>query len=631
VREHAPRVKPPARPAPAAPFPPALRALLLALPALLAVLAYAEVHGFGTVFDDQNALVENEALRAGDPWGATFGRYNSLSNRLLACATFALEFRLGSAPGAMHLVSLLLHALVAVLAGAVVRALLRSPNLRAHWDEPTAAAVGCAAACLWAVHPLGTDAVAYLTQRSMLLMGLFALGAMAALLRSYGSPSSGRWRAAAILGAALALASKEEAAALPLLLMLADRGFGLRTWAAWRARWPFHLGLAATWVVLLLCVLLGPVNPTVGYATVPPITAFEWLLTQTQALRHYAVASFWPADLRGVYDFAVLREVGPAAVTGVLVLGALAATLWAWRRRPWLGFAGAWFFLLLAPTSSIYPIVTEPVADRRMYLPLLAAIVPLAAAARRRLGARGFLLAAALAALALGLTTRQAARIYRDDDAFFAHAATASPLTNGSFMTGRILSGHVLVLRRQGRHPEAAALVERAAQCEAPGPVELLNLANLREEQGRLGEAEALLQKLVRDYPDHGPPKGNLARLLLDRSAQVPEAEAERLLDEAERLLRAAVAQAPRNAETQNTMGVLLHARGRTEQGLPFLLRALELKPDFAVAQRNVGIAHRTLGRPREALAAWEPLLARSPGDPWLREQVAAARAAAGR
>ena len=67
-----------------------------------------------------------------------------------------------------------------------------------------------------------------------------------------------------------------------------------------------------------------------------------------------------PLTLSGVAPYA-------AAVTALL-----AATIIALVRRPVVGFLGAWFFLTLAPTSSIVPISTEVGSERRMYLPLMA-------------------------------------------------------------------------------------------------------------------------------------------------------------------------------------------------------------------------------------------------------------------
>ncbi|MCA8954082.1 MAG: tetratricopeptide repeat protein [Planctomycetes bacterium] len=594
----------------------------LALPPLAALAAYHGVHEFGFVFDDDGAIEHNVALRGGDWWHAAFGTYNSLSNRPLACLALSLDLPLGAC--AMHVVSLLLHAANSVLVALVVGALGARP------------AIAALAAAIWAVHPLGADAVAYLTQRSMLLMAGFALLAFLALLRSHRSPRPLRWRVLCVTATALALASKEESAGLPLLLMLADRAFGATSWRDAARRWPFWFALACTWLVLLGCVALGPVNPTVGFATIPPATAWEWLLTETQSLAHYLRSVLVPNDLRGVYDFAVVRSIGPALLPGLLLAAAFVATVIALIRRPRVGFAGAVFFVLLAPTSSFFPIITEPCADRRMYLPLLAFVVPLALLAERRLERRPaptpVLAGSAIVILALLVwQTHGATAIYRDEQTFYRHAYAGNELTNDSFMSGKILHANARLERERGNVARAHELVARAMKCEAPGRAERLAWANVQRELGRDGEAEAEFRKIMRDYPDYADARMNLAILLYDRAvATADETAAGNQLAEAEVLLRDALALAPLSAGVHNSYGVVLFALGRVPEAQAQLERALELDPELADARRNLGIAFCAVGRLEQALAAWQPLLARDPNDP-IAEQAAAVRAQLGR
>jgi tetratricopeptide (TPR) repeat protein len=601
---------------------------LALLPVAAALAAYGEVGSFGFVFDDQDAIAGNAALHDGDPWGAAFGEYGSLSNRPVPCALLALELRAGLSAGGMHLVSLGLHALAAALVFLCVHLALTAPRAP-QLARPRAVAL--AVACLWAAHPLASDVVAYLTQTSMLLMALFALAACAAVLRAHRSLRPRAWQAVAVACTALALASKEESAALPILLVLLERAFVLPTWRATLARWRFHLALAGTWLVLAACVVVGPRNPTVGYATDPPATAWEWLLTQAPVIGHYALSVLWPADLRGVYDTEIVRSIAPALLPGALLVLALLGTLWAWRTRPPLAFAGAWFFLLLAPTSSVLPIISEPCADRRMYLPMLALLVPLACrASRLPAGAAAALLAAALCGEVL--VARATARIYRDDQSLWAHAYATNALQNGSHMAGRILAGHARALHEQGRIAESHDMLERALRCESPTDETLLAAAAMRDEQGRGEEAERLLRQLLRQRPDWAEAMGNLAKVLIERATRPGSdpAAAQALLDEAEGLLQRAVARAPRSHVLANGMGVLLCTRGRSAEALPHLERALALAPDYLDARRNLGVALLDSGRSADAISAWTPLLQALPNDPSVRLQLAAGYRAAG-
>lgn len=642
-------------------------ALLFVLPAVVALATYAGVHGFGFLGDDVEAIAQNDALWRGDVWAAAYGSYTSLANRPLPCASLALDLACGLGPGGMHVVAALLHAANAALAALAVAACLRAPAV--GFAPTPARCVAAAVACVWAVHPLHVDAVAYLTQRSQLLAGGAALLALWALARANEAAGAVRWRALCVGATAAALLCKEEAAALPLLLVLADEALwpGPGRWrrgiamadvgagaalrvdeaaangdSAIRGRAAFRFALLASWSVLAISVALGPRNPTVGYATIPPCTAWEWLLTQVPVLWHYAQNVVPTGDMRGQYDFAIVRQLGPVAWRGACIVALLVVAAAAWRRRPPLALALTAMFLLLAPTSSILPIVTEPCADRRMYLPLLPLLVVPAAWGARRFGVRRVLVVAALATALLVSGTRPLLQHYRDDVSHRTLAGTANELRNGSFMAGRILAAHASALyelaqsagipaaAREAMVRDAADRIERALQCEAPGADTRLNHANLLEGRGDGPGAEAVLRRLAADYPQFAKGLGNLARLLLARAAAQP-AQAAALHAEADDLSARAVASAPRDPIVANTRGVVCYTLRGAADALPFLQRAVALQPSYFEAQRNLGVAWQALGEPQRALDCWRPLLALRPDDPVLRQQVREAEAALAR
>ena len=111
----------------------------------------------------------------------------------------------------------------------------------------------------------------------------------------------------------------------------------------------------------------------------------------------------------------------PAALVTLAALGATVLLLW---RKPALGLGGAWFFLILAPTSTFLPLAGELVAERRLYLPLVGPAVLAAAAlalwqTKHRIAATatGALIVAALLAttIARNADYRSAASILGDN------------------------------------------------------------------------------------------------------------------------------------------------------------------------------------------------------------------------
>ena len=169
------------------------------------------------------------------------------------------------------------------------------------------------------------------------------------------------------------MACKESMVTAPLLVAVYDRVYlfdSLRQ--AFRTRKRLYLGLAATWLVLAALNWSGPRAAVGGFST--GVSAWTYLLNQTVMITHYLRLAIWPRSLVVFYGWPLpltLGDVWPYALfIGVLLI----ATVVAMKRWPMLGFLGVWFFVTLAPTSSIVPIATEVGAERRMYLPLLAVV-----------------------------------------------------------------------------------------------------------------------------------------------------------------------------------------------------------------------------------------------------------------
>ena len=97
-------------------------------------------------------------------------------------------------------------------------------------------------------------------------------------------------------------------------------------------------------------------------------------MTQAEVVAHYLRLAVIPAPLVLDYDWRAASSLAQVAVPGLLLTVLLAATVWGLMRRSPAAFAGAWFFLILAPTSSVLPVVTEVAAEHRMYLPVAGVI-----------------------------------------------------------------------------------------------------------------------------------------------------------------------------------------------------------------------------------------------------------------
>lgn len=574
------------------------------------------------VFDDGTAVRENPTIRTlWPPMEALSPPRNSgVGGRPLANLSFAVNYALGGIePRGYRVTSLLLHLATAGLLFGLVRRTAR--GLRADW-------IAAGAAATWAMHPLTTGAVSYISQRTELLMGFCYVLALYAFARG--------WRALTLAACAFGMLCKEPMATAPVLVFLYDRtfvsgGFG----AAWRARRGFYAALAATWLVLGWVLTTGLQERSVGFGL--GVSGSEYALAACSAIVRYLQLAVWPAGL--VFDYGRSYEVNVAAV--VMVAAMLAATGWALARRPRVGFVAAGFFLLLAPTTSVVPVAEQPIAENRMYVPLaLLCAGAVAGLARIRSGSAS--LVAAVVALAWCTAGRNA--VYRSEVALWADTVAKRP---GNARAHYNLGVGLL---NRGEAERAAAVLAKAVALD-PNHAEARNgLANARARMGDLAGAREHYEAAVQLRPDSAKAWHDFGSALL----AVREAKSAR-----EHLHRA-VALRPDWAEARNSLGNAYfetgdaaRAREHYEAALrldPALVEArynagsacLELaqfgaaaahfaavarmKPHDAEVWNNLGVALLRSGRRDEAVQAFEDALRRRPDYADARENLAVAR-----
>ncbi len=348
------------------------------------IVTYANALGHPFVFDDAGTIVDNPTIRSigssllgGPVQMATAGRP-------LVNLSLALNYAAGGlSPWGYHLFNLGVHIACALVLFALLRRVFAWPSL-SPWIGSRAAGTAAAIALLWTVHPLTSEVVNYVTQRTEGLMGLMLLATLYCGVRALDAASAGPWQAASVAACAAGMTCKESMVVAPLLMLLLESTVSSRSPIdAIRRRAGYYGALAATWLVLALLIIDGPRWQSAGFSS--GVSSWTYLLNQPSLILRYLRLSIVPVGL--VLDYgepaaATLGAVWPAAL---MVIALLAATIAAWFVAPPLAFLGTWFFITLAPTSSFLPIATEVGAERRMYLPLIALITLAVVSARQAL------------------------------------------------------------------------------------------------------------------------------------------------------------------------------------------------------------------------------------------------------
>ena len=417
----------PVPPTPAAAAPRWNR-LPYALPAGIALLvflwAYSPVIRTGFLFDDTN---QRFALptEAGQPLSKWIGPV-----RPVLMFSYWMNVQISKESTlSYHVFNLAIHALAAVLVFLALRRLMEWAAIDAAVRTPLAVF----GAALFLLHPLQTESVAYISGRSEALSGVLALASLTAFL--YRKTKAISWPVTvavlALFGAAML--SKEQAVVIPLVLLLTDfwwnPGFSLqgivRNWKLYALCAAGGLAAVALFWKLILGVGTGG---SAGFG-MKDLGPYQYLCTQFRALWVYIGNFLLPLNLNLDWEFPISRGIfDRGSILGLLPLAALAAAAWRYRARFKLASYGYFLFLIfLLPTSSILPI-KDPIADRRMYLPMIGLIlIALDFLARWRVGRKP--LAALCAAVVLGMAglTHLRAQQWSDPIAIWEDTARKSP------------------------------------------------------------------------------------------------------------------------------------------------------------------------------------------------------------
>ncbi|MES1255191.1 MAG: tetratricopeptide repeat protein [Acidobacteriota bacterium] len=601
-----------------------LRAAILAV---AAIVAYANSLSGPFVLDDAETIVANEQIRQLSPSVVLFpARELPVAGRPVVNVSFALNYALGGLNvRGYHVVNVAIHLLCALLLFGIVRRTLDASSRTVL--AAAAADIGFATALLWLVHPLQTDAVDYVTQRTELMMGLFYLLALYASVRGQ---NRGGWLGVAVASCALGMGSKESMVTAPLLIAVYDRTFVYASWKeAWRKRWPFYAALGVCWLVLVVLMWSGPRSRSAGFAT--NVTPWRYLLNQTVMIVRYLRLAFWPhgfALTYGVPAALTLGDVWPYAAFVVLLA---ALTVVAMVRWPRLGFLGIWFFVTLAPTSSLVPIATEVGAERRMYLPL-AALVVLAVVGALLLWERlapslgrpssprlreGGLAGQVKGGLAAGVALTilagvlAGATVVRNRE--YESAVSLARLTMERWPTPRAEHWLGIELLAAGQHDAGLAAV-RHALADDPTANYTLGLAYFQD--GRLDEALPHLQTFVAREP-----------LLIE----VPTAremigrihDAQGRHDEAVREFRLVLSMTPSNRGLHGLVADALFKQQKFDEAVVAYRQFLQARPGDLRAEMNLGVALIATGHDEEAAAAFRRAVAIDPRDQAARRNLA--------
>ena len=571
------------------------RLSLKGYPAAL-VIAAAVAATFGNVlgnswhYDDLHSITNNPHLQSLreplrfllDP--TQFSRdADKAMFRPLLLTSFALNYAWsGFETWSWHVVNIGLHLACTLVLWQILKDLGRSGG---H-------ALG--GALLFALHPLATEPVNYISSRSESLAGLFVLGAfwfhlraaptITATIAATSRRQARRWRAGSVVAFTLGVLTKSVAIATPALLLAYDsQRHGWR-----RALRP------ATWLpyVVVAAAYVSIVGAHVSRAVVSDAVRGPWeqLATQAKALPYYARLLAFPVGLNVHHQF----FAGGAALVVVLSLAAAGSLLYVGLRRAPrdVTFGLLWIAVILSPTI-VVPLHVL-VNDHRLYLPMAGVVVAISSITARI--QRPWLSPMALTILAvLAVTSWQRNNVWENEFTLWSDAAAKSP-------TPLVPVAYVHLgnyAKEAGHLVEAEGYFRRALEIAPDHVAARNNLGITLQGLARVDEAISLYLEITADRPDVAEGWYNLGKAY----QQVAEAgrkqdEGEIALDNEARARQAylkAPADGPHDHLILNNLGTTFENSGQMDSAAVYYRRSLERQPDHVDARRNLSRLLRNL------------------------------------
>jgi tetratricopeptide (TPR) repeat protein len=557
---------------------------------ILSAGVYIQALRYDFVWDDQRLISAMNATGGGlqgfiGQARSAIGGWNQLTYRPVSLVSFALDaYFWGQNPAGFHLTNLLLHMLVTLLVFRFLTVWTESPR------------IGWLSAAVFAVHPIHTEAVTWISGRTDLLAGFFSLTALLAVFHSSSAGDSRikawGWALIAGTGFALSLMAKETAVIFPVLVILI--GVTQKS-GSWKTILPslFITALIAFAYFLSRASVLITVNSggTVAHDVIRMIHGSRsWSETALFTLSitgEYLRLLLFPVSLKALYSIPPLTVSDPQVIRSVAILSlCLIGLALAMRRSAIAAAATAWILIGLLPTYALFIYTSvSPLAERLLYLPsigfallcgmLFSKGIEVFDSSRMRRTALTGIMVGILALYSAGTIHYNYA--WADDPHLWENTIRKNP--QSSLAHFNLATAYI----NQQRWDEAIAEYTRAVSIQPVYPEAHYSIGNAYAAQGRRDEAIEQYRIAVRLKPDYTDASINLAVTLHEIGRE----------DLALKVLETAVEINPRDAIAQNNLANVYALQGQWKRAIEHYESALRLQPNYPEAGLNLQRARR--------------------------------------
>jgi len=349
--------------------------LTIFTPCLLGILIYSNTFSSPFVFDGVNLIEENASIRNLKDLGAIFRFWPT---RFITFLSFAINYYFHKTEVfGYHLVNLSLHLGTAILVFWFILLLFSTPKINDRDTVGNSRLIAFLSALIFVCHPIQTQAVTYIYQRTSSLAGLFYLLTLCFYLKArllYNKTLVFYlFYIASLITTLLGMFTKETVFTLPFLILLLEIYF-LKKEGRLTLKYvlPFLLLLVVIPLTLILTKTVYFKAQGILADKNIPLQPRYYFLTQFKVFITYIRLLFIPINQNLDYDYPISKSLFeiPTFISLVLLFIILITTLRLYSRYPLISFGIIWFFLSLLPESSLITL-NDVINEHRLYLPMV--------------------------------------------------------------------------------------------------------------------------------------------------------------------------------------------------------------------------------------------------------------------
>lgn len=553
---------------------------------ITAFMAYANTLGGDFIWDDEYLILNNSQIKSFSHLPNVFKTYvgygseniNNFYRPIQEISNMTDYFLWGKQPAGFHFTNVVLHALVCVMVCILLFYLS---------GDIIAAGIG---ALFFAVHPVHSEAIAYIAGRADSLYSLFMLISVVLFIRFAKKAVGGKYCYLryyfSMAFFVLSILSKEIALMLPLLLFLylfcfvrgrEDRG-------------AYKKLLASLIPYVVIVVIYGYLRLTVlSFSDIAPPSVFAQiplvfrLFTFFRVVMVYLGLMIYPHGLHMERTIAISRSLfDPAAVVAFFVIAAIGWTAYlAYKKdKRLIAFAVLWFFANLLPVSNIVPI-NSFIAEHWIYMASV-----------------GFFLI-----IGIGVS-----RLYKN--AFKSNIALKTATT--VILAGALGCYAIATVARNADWKDEVTFFKSTLKYHPKNARLYLNLGNTYYERGEIDNAIEQYRKSLEINPRYAVAYGNIGSAYLHKGN----------IDKAEEYLIKGVSLQEKYPIAHYNLGIVLQEKGKLQESLKELQLATEQLPQLYQAWNMIGRVYLKLGMVGEAKKAFQRSLSILPSQPQVEEIV---------